>query len=463
MTEVAYRSADASPGENPVSADGMAPGLPLLTNVAWTFMGHVVYAACQWGTVTVLARLGTPEMVGEFALALAITAPVFMLAGLQLGSVLVTDANHTYSFGDYLGLRLVTMLLALLATAGISIATGYEAQTIVVILAVGVGKAFESISGVFHSLLQRHERMDRIAISTMIKGPLSLAALGTAVYLSGSLLWGALGLATVRGAMLVGYDILSAALLLKAVRQLRNPVSNTMNVRAELRPQFDFRTLAQLAWLALPLGLTMMLISLNRSIAQYIVERFLGRGELGLFAAMAYIIVVGNLVVGALGQSAAPRLARYYGQGDGAAFRKLLTRLIMVGVALGGAFVLAALAAGEQILALVYGPEYARHLDAFIWLMVAAAIYYVASFMGYGMTAARYFRVQMPLFALVAATSGLACLWLAPSYGLRGAAMARVVTAMVQAAGGIAVIAHALRSIRKMAKGELELDNQDRH
>jgi hypothetical protein len=57
-------------------------------------------------------------------------------------------------------------------------------------------------------------------------------------------------------------------------------------------------------------------------------------------------------------------------------------------------------------LTLIYQPEYARQ-DVFIWLMVAAGIGYVGSFLGYGMTAVRYFRVQLPLFAMVACVTVL--------------------------------------------------------
>jgi len=53
---------------------------PLRVNFSWTLVGNIVYAGCQWGMLTVLAKIGTTEMVGQFALGLAITAPVFMFS-----------------------------------------------------------------------------------------------------------------------------------------------------------------------------------------------------------------------------------------------------------------------------------------------------------------------------------------------------------------------------------------------
>ena len=135
--------------------DLLAPGpcakpaprpLSLRSNFSWTFAGNVVYAGCQWGMLMVLAKLGSPERVGQFALGLALTAPVIMLTNLQLRAIQATDARREYRFGHYLALRLATTALSLLVIAGI--ACGYRLETALVILAVGLSKAFESLSDV---------------------------------------------------------------------------------------------------------------------------------------------------------------------------------------------------------------------------------------------------------------------------------------------------------------------------
>jgi O-antigen/teichoic acid export membrane protein len=115
--------------------------LTLRRNFSWTLVGNVVYAACQWGMLVVLAKLGSREIVGQFTLGLAVTAPVLMLANLQLRAVQVTDARHEYCFGDYLGLRLITTGLALLVIVLITVVAGYRWETSLIILVVGLAKA----------------------------------------------------------------------------------------------------------------------------------------------------------------------------------------------------------------------------------------------------------------------------------------------------------------------------------
>ena len=416
--------------------------LSLKQNFSWTFVGNVVYQACQWGMLVVLAKLTSPEAVGQFALGLAVCAPVVMLTNLHLRAVQATDARGEYQFGDYLGLRLLMTGLALAVIAGIAL-VGYSSATTWIILAVGLAKSFQALSDVFYGLLQQHERMDCIAKSMMIKGPLSLVLFGATLYLTRSVFWGVLGLAVASALVLLTYDTSSGILILKASDP--NPKRNRLLV---LRLRWVPRILLRLAWLALPLGLVMMLISLNANIPRYFIEHYLGERELGIFVAMAYLIVAGSMVVGALGQSATPRLAKYYAAGNAAGFRNLVMKMVGIGVLLGAVGVLIAAVASRELLTLLYTPEYAQESGVFFWLMVAGGIAYVSSFLGYTMTAARYFKVQLPLFTLVAGTTTAACLWLVPQWGLVGAAWALIMAAVVQAAGSAAVVLCALHRIR---------------
>jgi O-antigen/teichoic acid export membrane protein len=423
--------------------------LSLRANFTWSFVGNIIYSACQWGMLTVLAKLGSAEMVGQFSLGLAVTAPVIMLTNLQLRTVQATDAQNKYAFSSYLGLRLVMTALALLVIVGVVLISGYRTETAWVVLVIGLGKAFEAISDVFYGLCQKHERMDRVAGSLMIRGPLSLATLGIGVYLTGSILWGAVGLAAAFALVLVGYDIRSAGQILRIAWQPGGTALDGSGWVAEFRPYWEARTLARLAWLALPLGVVMMLLSLSTNTPGYFIERYLGERDLGIFSVMAYLMVLGNLVVLALGSSVSPRLARHYADKDLVAFRALLLKLVGIGALLGLAGMLGASVAGREILTILYRPEYAEYPGVFLCLMGAAGIKYVASFLGYGMTAAGYFKPQVTLFAVVVGVTALSCLWLIPSYGLSGAALALVSSAVVQALGSTVVVVRSLQALRQ--------------
>lgn len=408
------------------------PELSLRSNFAWTLVGNLVYSASQWAVLVVLAKIGSPAIVGRFALALAVTAPVLMLTNLQLRAVQATDAKGEYQFREYLALRLTTTGLALCVILALSILGGYASEAAMLILAVGLAKCVESVSDVTYGLMQKYERMDWIAISMMAKGPLSLVSLAGVFCATNSLVYGAIAMTLTWMGVLVIYDLRNA-------RRLEG-----------IRPRFQWSVLFQLTALAVPLGLVMMLLSLSSNIPRYFLEHIWGEAELGYFSALAYLMLVGNTIVSALGQAASPRLAKSYAARDLRTFYRLLLGLMGIGGGMGGLGVLLAMAFGRQILTLLYRPDYAEQVSAFTWLMFVAMLNYVASFLGYGMTAARYFRAQLPLFAIVVGVLTVACAVLIPTHGSIGAAQGMGIAAVVQLAGSLAINAHAVSRLRQV-------------
>ncbi|GAB4471745.1 MAG: hypothetical protein Kow00124_09130 [Anaerolineae bacterium] len=399
-----------------------------------------------------LAKLGSAEMVGQFSLGLAVTAPVITLSSLGLREAQATDARHEYLFGDYLGLRISMTALAFLVIFGIVIIVGYPAEVTMVILAVGLAKAFEAISDTFYGLFQRYERMDRVALSLVIKGPLSLVALSAGVYLTDSVFWGTMGMALTWALILLGCDAYNGWRIIKACQGTDNAPLTPYSRQQTLRPRWNPATLFRLAWLTLPLGLTGLLRSLETNIPRYFVEGQLGAAILGIFTALAYFDRAGGIVVSALGRSATPRLSHYYAAKNSTAFRSLLLKMAGMGLLLGGAGVLIAAVGGKELLTLFYRPEYARQ-DVFILLMAAAGMHYINQFIMCGPTAARRFRVQLVLYSIIAVVLVLLCSVLIPAQGLIGAALALLITRCIEFVGVLAITLYVQLMLRGRVSG----------
>src|SRR6185436_3982100 len=125
---------------------------------------------CQWAMLVVVARLGSPETVGRFALGLAFSAPVILFTNLGLRRLQVADATGRFVFADYFGLRILTNAIALAAIVAVAIGSGYPQSTTGVILAMGLAKAVEAASDAVHGVLQKAERMDLIAGALVLRG-----------------------------------------------------------------------------------------------------------------------------------------------------------------------------------------------------------------------------------------------------------------------------------------------------
>jgi len=368
-------------------------------------VGNVGYAACQWAVLVVVARLGTSTDVGCLALGLALGAPVFILANLQLRAVQATDARHQHAFGVYLGLRLITTAAALVTIAGVVVGLGYDERTLGVVLAIALAKAFEAVSDVTFGLLQQAERLRRMALSQLGRGALTVVGVALVLDTTGSLVAAMLVMALLWGVWLAMYDLPGAARI------------------ASIRPRFTLAALRTVAWLALPLGGVSFLGSLSTNLPRYALEAHLGTAALGRFAALAYLIVATTQPVLALGAATTPRLARYFAT-DVVAYRALSRRSLALSAGLGATLFATVVLFGREAIAWSYGPEYAADAPLLGWLAAAAALSFLSTALGAAITAARRFPPQLAVAALACVVCGVSSQLLVPRYAMLGAAWA---------------------------------------
>lgn len=438
----------ASPTTSPLE-------LSLTRNVIWTLGGNVIYAGCQWAIVVLLAKLASVEIVGEYALAVAVAVPIAFLGDFRLRVLFVTDAADKYPFREMLGLRFILSCLSLvviLATCGI---VGYGRSTTLITLIVGIAYIVDSISDTYYGRFQRNERMDRIATSLILRNVLSAIAFTVAVYFTQKLLWGVCGLMLARGSILLLYDARIGAQRLDALA-CPNGLSLLRHMCIDgFRPSWNVRRQLQMLWVAFPLAIVSVLVSVNGYVPRYLLQSFVGPRDVGLYSAINYLPAGGFVVVNALGYAVFARLSKLFAKGDLLGFKVLLAKIAVVyaGISAGG--LLLSFVAGRQVLALIYRPEYAQHVDLLRWLMITGTVSCLTTAMQCGLTAASQFRVQVPLFAGVTAISVLGSAILIPRMGLIGAALAALISSMVQLCASSALV------FWTMVKRARELKNRD--
>lgn len=408
---------------------GKKSALSLNENFVWTTAGSIIYSGCQWGILVVIAKLGSAKMVGQFAFGLAISAPVIMFTNLQLRAIEATDAKSKYKFGDYFGLRVLMTILSFVIIMAFIYFGDYPRETALVVLAVALAKAFESISDIVYGLMQKHERMDYIGISMILKGFASLIVFGLLIWFTRNLMIAILGLSVTWLALLIMYDLRNARMW------------------EILQPRMEKNIFMRLFWLAFPLGFVAMLVSLSDNIPRYYIVSFQGESDLGYFASMAYIIMAVQKVIIAFGESARPRLAKYFVEKRTDEFRKLFLRMLSFGLLVGISVLMVSILFGREVLTILYKPDYAEHVDVFIWLMIGGGIYYLSLLFNDSMIAAQYFRIQVPMFLSVSISIVILCALFVPERGILGAAQALVLGRLIHLLWGIAINTHIYRKL----------------
>jgi len=390
------------------TVDSKPEGNTLRRDFLWTMVGNLIYRGCQWGVLVVLAKLTSASDVGKFALGLAVVGPIVMFSQLHLRGTQSTDAKNLYEFADYFGLRLISVIFVLFTSIVIGLSIYGSSLLTLIIILVAFAKITESVSDIIFGLFQKNMRMDKVGKSMILKGSFSLILFAIVVLSTRSVVWGTLVLGLSWLAVLLGYDLPQTRFF------------------GKVTPRFRYNNLWSLAKLAAPLGVVMGIISLQANIPRYFIVKHLGDALLGYFAAVSYVVVAADMLVLSIGEPALPRLARYY-LCNHSAFKLLLGKM------LGSAFIMGlgtlglGLIFGKWFLAITYTADYVRYFDVFIWLLVVSAIAFLNSMLGYSLTAARFFRIQMLQGIVIGLIMAVSCAFLVPRYGLRGAAWAMLI------------------------------------
>lgn len=381
----------------------------LRENMMWAFAGNVVFSMCQWLVLIAVAKLGSTAAAGDWSLGLAVTGPIFVFAQFKLRAVQTTDARGEYGWADYAAVRALGAGGAMLATAAV-VLIAYRDRTAPIILLAGLAKVFDALSDLGYGEQQRNERLDLIAASQIRRGLSSAAAAALTMWLTDDVVLVTASTALVY-ALWWAWDL---------------PAIRAVVAGRRLRPVWRWDRLRPLLSMVVPLGMVGAIGSLQSNIPRYFLDGYAGRAELGVWAAVSYLLVFGNMTIGAIANAALARLARHAAEQDWRAYLRLLARLLAIGMTIGVATVLGSIVLGPPALRLLYSDEVAANADILTLLAISAGLLYSYLFLGTAMDGLRSYRIQPYIHVTTALVIACACALLVPGHGAHGAAWAMI-------------------------------------
>lgn len=405
----------------------------LRRNVLWSFFGTMLNALCNWLSLFVVARLGTPQDVGTFALAGAVCTPIFIFFNLQLRGLQATDATGKFRFSTFWSIRLLTTLGAFALLAAYSMLFEDEPVLRAVIVVTALAKSFQAMSDIIHGFLQNSEEIEWIARSMAMRGVVSLALLSALFALTRNIVIATVAMAA--AALVV--------LLLVDFRRVRR--WGVLSFREAVQVKVPRAELRSILASALPLGAALMVSSITIHLPTYLLEAFASRADVGYFAAASQLVAAGSLAIGAVAQAASPRLAKYAAGRFTRQFRMLLLKMILFAFALGLSGTLIAVFGGEALLAALFAPGYEEAWGALVILSIAAAFNFASSISGYAMTALGLHAVQFPMAILVLVLALFSGRMLVPEAGLLGAAISVLIVGIGSFSVSVAVVVRRVR------------------
>ena len=392
----------------------------------WLSVGNVLYSVSQACILIALANLTSPEDVGEYTLALAVTGPIILFAEFRLRDTLATDAHHQFRFADYLCFSIVTVSLAMAAVVAVALLFYSAAGVVGTVVLVGLVKMVESLVNVVYGLQLREQRMKAVAISMTSRGFLGLCGLAAGLVFFDSL---RAGLLTWFAAWLAVFLVLDFPKAIKLAKHIDEDFAKP-----------EIQTLARLLKTVFPLGITSIVISLTATIPRLVLEQSAGLEELGIFGVVAYSVVAISTLARAISQASAPAMARCYASDNTDGFRRIALRSVGSTAALGVSGVIGSLLVGGTALSLIFGDEYRSGANALTLVMIYGVFLFASMPLTQALVASRRMYSQVPLFVAVLATAAVASVVIIPRYGIEGAALALIAAGAVRLAGTLLLL-----------------------
>ncbi len=386
----------------------------LQRNTLWLTVATVTYTGCQWLTIVFLSRFTSASTLGYYTLAVALVMPLIAFTNLQLRYLLCSDIRGEFSFGSYFSARVVT---AFIAIVGASVwAVFYRPAIFFVVLALAISRAGDALSDIVYGVLQARGRIDRIALSLMLQGPLQLVVFALALWLTQKLLLGVLVAAAVSFAVFLFFDLRSLRLVLPRQAELWSDVGRAMRARPA-----EWQKIRSLIWLGVPMGIVMGLNSLIGNVPRYFLASDQGEALVGIFSALFYLTLPGGIVVTALCDSSIAQIAAWAAAGDLSRVWKMVGYLTVAAGLVGFAGWFVAYEFGDWVLSVCYGPQYAIHTAPLNWLMGSAGFMYISTVLGSAVTALREFRLQVQFRVVHLGFICAICFYWIPAEALLGA------------------------------------------
>ena len=395
--------------------------LLLLKKAKWLVGGNFIFAFSQWVILIFFARMTNQENLGQYALALAIVTPIFAVGNLQLRPLYILDVNseQKYTYTHFYYLRLICSFIALACCLVLGL---FFNVSILVLLLVGLLKFFESYSDIIYAYYNAHDQTQLISKSLFLKGALSVLAVALGLYL---------------------FDFYTALILFLFVYIVvwlfidNLYIQKTKEIK---KMSLDLGIMKS----AIPMGISLGIVTLQSNIPRLFLDQYASIEAVGIFTVLSYFIIVGSIFINSICQYLSPRLTHAWNH-NRAYFKKLLSMALLVAGGLGLIAIFLSYFMGEFVLNLVYGAEYVAYTDAFVLTMVAGFILYLATVLGYTLTAIGFIKQQVYLFSIVLIFSVLVSYLCIPEYGIVGGIYTLMVSYLVQCILSLLVVLFRLK------------------
>lgn len=361
--------------------------------------------------LVVIARVCGADLLGVYSFALALTTPLVLTLGWNLRVMLSVDADHQHAWSAYRRLRSTSLVLGLIVALAICWWWSTAWQHVALIMLVYAVKCIESLSELGYGVLQRVGDARAIATGNALRAVLVTSGLCLPLVLGTTL---EVAVAVQAGASLLAY-------LTVELPRMRGSLTRW----AQGSP--DSMVLFVAAW---PLGIAVGASALGSGMPRLVLTECELIAQAGALLIVINLLSPASLAINAMQQAFGARMADAVRQRDRAHWRQYLRQSILVGY-LACAVVGVAAWIGLLLLTPILGWQVEIGLPAFIAVVLAGGIQSHQTLLGTGLDSMRRFASKLMIQVVYLLAVGGLCVALIPRFGLDGACLALLGSAVI--------------------------------
>jgi len=356
------------------------------------------------------------ENYGILSFAIAFASITIFLADIGIASVIVRDvardkARTQKYFGNSILLKIILAVITLVSTAAIGFALNYPSSTMQIVLIITLSLIIVSFYGIISSIISAYEVMEYLSLGSIVFNLAMLICALLAIHLNVDV-YGFSYVYLISSIISLGYYVAVA---------LRNiPL-----------PKWDFDLLfwKYMVKEAIPFGLSSIFIRIYYFIDTIMISLLISNPNeaMGWYnAAYRMVLVLAFIPVTFLG-SIYPIMSNYYVTSDkylGFIFERSFKYLMALSIPIGvGTTIL-----GNQLILLIYGPDFAPSAIALQILIWSEVVIFLNSVFGYLLNSINRQMIVAKQTMLASALNIILNLVLIPQFSYVGASSATVAT-----------------------------------
>lgn len=346
-------------------------------NALWNSIGSLTYLGLQWFISIIVTRIVGFEGAGIFSLAMTISGTFYCIASFNIRTYQVSDLDGQFSNKIYISTKAITSFLSIFVCLIFIIINRYDIYSISCILCYMIFKSSEAIADVLNGIDQKHNRMDIVGKSFILRGIISFLSFTIVLYLTKNISISILSMAVSTYMVVFIYDV---------------PNSRKLDT---IGLSFDYKEIWTLLVICFPLFLSSILMNSMVNIAKYFLEIYHGKEILGIYSSVAMPTLLVQIASTFVFNPLIGSFAVAYSNRDKNNFRNIFIKCIIVIVAITVICEVGVVLFGDIGLKILFGDKILKYSHLLVPMIISTSLTAMVWFLCMILTVIRSFRYMI--------------------------------------------------------------------